>query len=82
MNINELMGILNGYFSWNKGKAIKIKKKKHGRKAISYFRYGLDLLRDAALNSGLSHLNFLNKEGLDSPFITLIIVVASVSEAI
>ena len=50
MNINELMGILNGYFSWNKGKAIKIKKKKHGRKAISYFRYGLDLLRDAALN--------------------------------
>lgn len=32
-------------------KAIKIKK--HGRKAISYFRYGLDLLRDTALNGGL-----------------------------
>ena len=32
--------------------------------------------------AGLSHLNFLNKEGPDSPFITLIIVVASVSEAI
>ena len=29
-------------------KAIKIKK--HGQKAISYFRYGLDLLRDIALN--------------------------------
>ena len=28
------------------------KSKKHGRKAISYFRYGLDLLRDIVLNGG------------------------------
>ena len=36
----------------NEQKEIKIKK--HGRKAISYFRYGLDTLRDLVLNGKTS----------------------------
>ena len=54
--IEKLLVLLTIAFCWayktgewrHTQKAIKIKK--HGRKAISYFRYGLDLLRDAALN--------------------------------
>ncbi|WP_242602106.1 IS4 family transposase [Legionella yabuuchiae] len=54
--IERLLALLTVAFCWchktgewrHEQKAIKIKK--HGRKAISYFRYGLDLLRDAALN--------------------------------
>lgn len=54
--IKKLLVLLTVAFCWahktgewrHEQKAIKIKK--HGRKAISYFRYGLDLLRDIALN--------------------------------
>jgi hypothetical protein len=54
--IEKLLALLSIAFCWaykigewrHVQKAIKIKK--HGRKAISYFRYGLDLLRDTALN--------------------------------
>lgn len=54
--IEKLLVLLSIAFCWayktgewrHVRKAIKIKK--HGRKAISYFRYGLDLLRDTALN--------------------------------
>jgi len=42
--------------------------KKHGRKAVSYFRYGLDVLRDIVLN-GVQHfldhlVGFLNINAL------------------
>lgn len=54
--VEKLLGLLSIAFclayktgEWqHEQKAIKIKK--HGRKAISYFRYGLDLWRDVALN--------------------------------
>lgn len=54
--IEKLLVLLTVAFCWayktgewrHIQKAIKIKK--HGRKAISYFRYGLDILRDIALN--------------------------------
>ena len=46
--------------------------KKHGRKAVSYFRYGLDVLRDIVLNGAqqadifLDHIvGFLNINALD-----------------
>ena len=56
--IEKLLVLLSVAFCWahktgewrHLQKTIKIKK--HGRKAISYFRYGLDLLRDTALNGG------------------------------
>jgi hypothetical protein len=56
--IAKLVALLTIGFCWayktgewrHEQKAIKIKK--HGRKEISYFRYGLDLLRDVALNAG------------------------------
>jgi hypothetical protein len=55
--IAKLVALLAIGFCWayktgewrHEQKAIKIKK--HGRKEISFFRYGLDLLRDAALNA-------------------------------
>lgn len=55
--IEKLLVLLSLAFCWahktgewrHTQKAIKIKK--HGRKSTSYFRYGLDLLRDAAFNS-------------------------------
>ncbi|AMV14418.1 hypothetical protein ULM_17400 [Legionella pneumophila] len=43
----------------------QLKIKKHGRKGVKFFRYGLDLLRDAALN-GLSVYS-----PILSPYITL-----------
>ncbi|MDP3561641.1 MAG: IS4 family transposase, partial [Legionellaceae bacterium] len=54
--IEKLLVLLTIVFCWayktgewrHTQRAIKIKK--HGRKSISYFRYGLDILRDAALN--------------------------------
>ncbi|CZO69277.1 Uncharacterised protein [Legionella pneumophila] len=54
--IEKLLVLLTIAFCWahktgewrHVQKAIKIKK--HGRKGVSFFRYGLDLLRDAALN--------------------------------
>jgi hypothetical protein len=56
--IAKLLALLTIGFCWayktgewrHEQKAIKIKK--HGRKEISFFRYGLDLLRDVALNAG------------------------------
>lgn len=56
--IEKMLVLLTVGFCWayktgewrHEQKAIKIKK--HGRKAVSYFRYGLDLLRDTALNGG------------------------------
>ena len=71
--IEKLLVLLTIAFCWayktgewrHEQKAITIKK--HGRKAVSYFRYGLDVLRDFALN-GVQHagevlghiLDFLN----------------------
>lgn len=60
--IEKLLVLLSVAFCWahktgewrHVHKAIKIKK--HGRKALSYFRYGLDLLRDIALN-GNKHIH-------------------------
>lgn len=54
--IEKLLVLLTIAFCWayktgewrNEQKKIKIKK--HGRKATSYFRYGLDILRDLVLN--------------------------------
>jgi hypothetical protein len=54
--IEKLLVLLSIAFCWahktgewrHTQRAIKIKK--HGRKAISHFRYGLDLLRDTVLN--------------------------------
>lgn len=54
--IEKLLVLLTVAFCWAyktgewRHEQIAIKIKKHGRKAISYFRYGLDLLRDVALN--------------------------------
>lgn len=58
--IEKLLALLTIAFCWayktgewrNEQKEIKIKK--HGRKAISYFRYGLDILRDLVLNGSAS----------------------------
>jgi len=58
--IEKLLVLLTIAFCWayktgewrNEQKEIKIKK--HGRKAISYFRYGLDILRDLVLNGSAS----------------------------
>ncbi|KTD27492.1 putative Transposase (IS4 family) [Legionella maceachernii] len=55
--IAKLIALLAIGFCWaykagqwlHKQKPIKIMK--HGRKAISFFRYGLDLIRDVALNA-------------------------------
>jgi hypothetical protein len=38
------------FYDLKAGEQKEIKIKKHGRKAISYFRYGLDILRDLVLN--------------------------------
>jgi len=58
--IEKLLALLIIAFCWayktgewrNEQKEIKIKK--HGRKARSYFRYGLDILRDLVLNDSAS----------------------------
>ena len=58
--IEKLLALLTIAFCWayktgewrNEQKAIKVKK--HGRKAVSYFRYGLDVLRDFLLNGSTS----------------------------
>jgi len=58
--IEKVLALLTIAFCWayktgewrNELKEIKIKK--HGRKAISYFRYGLDVLRDLMLNGTTS----------------------------
>jgi Transposase DDE domain len=62
--IEKLLVLLTVAFSWahktgewrHEQKPIKIKK--HGRLAMSYFRYGLDLLRDIALNGTKYIQNF------------------------
>lgn len=43
----------------NEQKAIKIKK--HGRKEVSVFRYGLDFLRDVALNATQNTLDLIGQ---------------------
>ena len=47
MGINRFESLPTGEWR-HQQKAIKIKK--HGRKAISFFRYGLDLIRETILN--------------------------------
>jgi hypothetical protein len=64
--IEKLLALLTIAFCWayktgewcNEQKKIKIKK--HGRKAISYFRYGLDTLRDLVLN-GITSMRHIGK---------------------
>jgi hypothetical protein len=80
--IEKLLVLLTIAFCWayktgewrHEQKAIKVKK--HGRKAVSYFRYGLDFLRDFALNGaqcagkflGLV-IDFLNISSIRGPMI-------------
>jgi len=64
--IEKLLAILTIAFCWahktgewkHEQKTIEIKK--HRRKAVSYFRYGLDVLRDIALNGVQQMDDFLN----------------------
>ena len=64
--IEKLLVLLTIAFCWahktgewkHEQKPIEIKK--HGRKAVSYFRYGLDVLRDTVLNGVQQVDNFLN----------------------
>lgn len=63
--IEKLLVLLTIAFCWahktgewkHEHKPIEIKK--HGRKAVSYFRYGLDMLRDIVLNGAQQADNFL-----------------------
>lgn len=65
--IEKLLVLLTVAFCWahkigewrHEEKAIGVKK--HGRKLQSYFRYGLDYLRDILLNSLCRHANNLEK---------------------
>ena len=65
--IEKLLVLLTIAFCWayktgewrHEQRPIKIKK--HGRKAVSYFRYGLDVLRDVALN-GVQQANEVIKQ--------------------
>ena len=62
----KLLVLLTIAFCWahktgewkHEQKPIEIKK--HGRKAVSYFRYGLDVLRDIVLNGVQQVENFLD----------------------
>lgn len=64
--IEKLLVLLTIAFCWahktgewkHEQKPIEIKK--HGRKAVSYFRYGLDVLRDIVLNGVQQVDNFLD----------------------
>ena len=64
--IEKLLVLLTIAFCWahktgewkHEQKPIEIKK--HGRKAVSYFRYGLDVLRDIVLNGTQQTGDFLN----------------------
>lgn len=65
--ISKLIALLSIGFCWaykvgewrNEQKAIKIKK--HGRKEVSIFRYGLDFLRDVALNTKQNTLGLIGQ---------------------
>ncbi|QBS11359.1 IS4 family transposase (plasmid) [Legionella geestiana] len=65
--ISKLIALLSIGFCWaykvgewrNEQKAIKMKK--HGRKEVSIFRYGLDFLRDAALNAKQNILSLIGQ---------------------